>query len=208
MRYSLREHHCFHAPTVIEENTIVKATTIRRASVAGLAALALLGTTACSAVNLQATTLEYAPSDGVQANVDNVQLRNIALIAAKENGAGRFIGSLSTSDGEPAEVTITVNGESFDFSVPGNLENLMLEAEENETVVTNIGGHPGGMVDAEVSVNGTTEPLRISVLSAALPEYRDFLPEEVSEGELTDHLYDFPEHGGGNWVGVDEDGGH
>ena len=38
---------------------------VQRALVAGAAALALLGTAGCSAINEQATTFSYAASDGV-----------------------------------------------------------------------------------------------------------------------------------------------
>lgn len=184
----------------------MKATTIRRAAVAGLASVALLGTTACSAFNLQATTLEYAPSDGVQTEVGNLEVRNLALISHGEDAAGRFIGTLATSDEQSANASITVNGESFDFEVPGGRDGaLVLEEDENQTIVSSTGGAPGLMVDSEVSVNGETVDLQVPVLSAALPEYREFLPQDVSDEELTGHLYQETEGWGGHWS---PDGGH
>src|SRR5690625_7783910 len=57
------------AHLIFTRRTIVKVNTTRRNVFAGLALAALIGTTGCSAVNPQATTFEYAPSDGTQTTV-------------------------------------------------------------------------------------------------------------------------------------------
>jgi hypothetical protein len=164
--------------------------TARNAAMVGLAAVALLGATGCSAINQQATTLQYAPSDGIVANVGDVELRNLALVTNSADSEARYIGSLASSSGEPLEVSITVNGTETLFSVPGN-ESLVLEEEANQQVIPSTGEFPGGLVDATVEVGDTSEVVGVTVLNGTLPEYRPFVPGGTTPG--TDlHLYETP----------------
>ncbi|REE05117.1 hypothetical protein LG293_08735 [Citricoccus nitrophenolicus] len=173
-----------------------KATT-RNAAVAGLAAVALLGATGCSAVNMQATTLQYAPSDGIVADVGDAKLRNIALITSEPDAESRYIGTLASATGEPLEVSITVAGTETRFSVPGE-DSLELEDPANEQIIPSSGGFPGGMVDATVEVNGVSETVGITVLDGTLEEYRPFVPGGA-DPSADDHLYETP---------AAEEGGH
>lgn len=166
-----------------------KATT-RNASVAGLAAVALLGATGCSAVNMQATTLQYAPSDGIVANVGDAELRNIALITSEPDSEARYIGTLGSASGEPLEVTITVAGTQTRFSVPGD-DTLKLEDPANEQIIPSSGGRPGTMVDATVEVDGVSETVGITILNGTLEEYRPFVPGGA-DPSVDAHLYETP----------------
>ncbi|NUL44289.1 hypothetical protein F7P69_03640 [Cellulosimicrobium funkei] len=166
-----------------------KATT-RNAAVAGLAAVALLGATGCSAVNMQATTLQYAPSDGIVADVGDAQLRNIALISTEPESESRYIGSLASASGEPLEVSITVDGTQTRFSVPGD-ESLHLEDPANEQIIPSSGGRPGTLVDATVEVDGVSETVGITILDGTLEEYRPFVPGGA-EDSVDAHLYETP----------------
>ena len=171
--------------------------TARKASVAGLAAVALLGATGCSAINQQATTLQYAPSDGIVANVGDAELRNIALITTAPDTEARYIGTLSSDSGEPLEVSITVAGTQTRFNVPAE-ESLILEDPANEQVIPSSGGFPGGMVDATVEVEGESETVGITILDGTLEEYREFVPGGFNPA-TDDHLYQTP---------AAEEGGH
>ncbi|MEW1981589.1 hypothetical protein AB0333_11780 [Citricoccus sp. NPDC079358] len=172
-----------------------KATT-RNAAVAGLATVALLGATGCSAVNMQATTLQYAPSDGIVANVGDAQLRNIALITTDPEAEARYIGTLASASGEPLEVSITVDGTQTRFSVPGE-DSLKLEDPANEQIIPSA-GRPGTLVDATVEVDGVSETVGITILDGTLEEYRPFVPGGA-EPSVDDHLYVTP---------AAEEGGH
>ncbi len=164
--------------------------TVRKASVAGLAAAALLGATGCSAINPQATTLEYAPSDGIVADVGDAELRNIALVTSEPESEARYIGTLASASGEPLEVAITVDGTTTRFSVPGE-ETLMLEDPANEQVIPSSGGAPGEIVDATVEVDGTSETVGITILNGTLEEYKEYVPGGADEN-VDDHLFETP----------------
>ncbi|MEO9249171.1 hypothetical protein ABDK96_15930 [Citricoccus nitrophenolicus] len=170
--------------------------TVRKASVAGLAAVALLGATGCSAINQQATTLQYAPSDGIVANVGDAELRNIALITAAPDAEARYIGTLSSDSGEPLEVSITVAGTQTRFNVPAE-ESLILEDPANEQIIPSA-GRPGTLVDATVEVDGESETVGITILDGTLEEYREFVPGGA-DPDADDHLYATP---------AAEEGGH
>ncbi|MDI3329210.1 MAG: hypothetical protein QJR09_00550 [Micrococcus sp.] len=176
--------------------------TARNAAVAGLAAVALLGATGCSAINQQATTLQYAPSDGIVANVGEAELRNIALITSGPDTEARYIGTIAADTSEQdLEVSITVAGTETLFSVPAG-ESLKLEDPANEQVIPSSGGFPGSMVEATVEVTGgpeaATEQVDITVLDGTLPEYRPFVPGGANPA-TDDHLYATP---------AAEEGGH
>jgi hypothetical protein len=174
--------------------------TARNAAVAGLAAVALLGATGCSAINQQATTLQYAPSDGIVANVGEAELRNLALITSGPDAEARYIGTIAADTSEQdLEVSITVAGTETLFSVPAG-ESLKLEDSANEQVIPSSGGFPGGMVEATVEVTGgpeaVTEQVDVTILDGTLPEYRPFVPGGAKPG--TDaHLYETPGAGEG-----------
>lgn len=174
--------------------------TARNAAVAGLAAVALLGATGCSAINQQATTLQYAPSDGIVANVGDAELRNVALITSGPDAEARYIGTIAAdTSAENLEVSITVAGTETKFSVPAG-ESLKLEDPANAQVIPSSGGFPGGMVEATVEVTGgtVTEQVDVTILDGTLPEYRPFVPGGA-DANADAHLYETP---------AAEEGGH
>ena len=118
--------------------------TRRRLAAVGLATAALLGATGCSAINPQATTFDYAPSDGIVETVGDAEVLNLLLVSGERDAEGRYIGSVANSSEEPIEVSLTVNGTTTRVSVPGG-EVLSLETSENEHVIPSTGTFPGGM---------------------------------------------------------------
>lgn len=174
----------------------------RNAAVAGLTAVALLGATGCSAVNQQATTLQYAPSDGVVANVGEAELRNLALVTSGPDTESRYIGTIAADTSEQdLEVSITVDGTETLFSVPAGTS-LILEDPANEQVIPSSGGFPGGMAEATVEVSDGTESVMeqvdVTILDGTLPEYRPYVPGGA-DANADAHLYETP---------AAEEGGH
>lgn len=66
----------------------------RRAVAAAALAMLALGLTSCSAINQQATTLQYAASDGIVLNIADLEVRNMMLVAKSANDEARLIGSV------------------------------------------------------------------------------------------------------------------
>ena len=52
------------------------------------------GVTGCGAINEQATTIQYAASDGIVLNVGDLDVRNLMLVTKSATDEARLLGSL------------------------------------------------------------------------------------------------------------------
>jgi hypothetical protein len=170
----------------------------RRRILAGLAAVALLGATGCSFVSPQATTFEYAPSDGIEAQVGDAELLNLLLVSKAPSSAGRFLGSVFNDSPDPLEVVITIEGASTRVTVPagGRLE---LGEPANEHVIPDTGSFPGGLAEATIQAGEVSLDEQIPVLDGTLEAYRPYVPGGWNPATI-EHLYTTP--------AAPQDGGH
>ncbi|MDO5493847.1 MAG: hypothetical protein Q4F53_09605 [Nesterenkonia sp.] len=167
-------------------------TASRRIAAATIAAAAVVGMSGCSAANYMATTHSYSASDGVKTDVEQVKFRHMALVTDAEGNPARVIGSVDNGGTEDAQVTIEVDGDSFEFDVPPG-EEVSLEHDE-EFVVESLEAAPGAFHEITVDVDDSAQELRVSVLDGVLEEYRELIPEGYDDS-TTDHL----EHGPDTW---------
>ena len=171
----------------------------RRSALATLAAAAIVGATGCSAINYQATTHQYDPSNGVGVEIEDVKYADIILLTTEEGQSARAIGSIVNTEygpeASPAEVEITVEGESFSTTLePG--ERVSLEHDE-EFIIDGFDGDIGGFHDVEYTVDGETQTVPTTVLDGTLKEYRDALLQDFGSEDIA-HLEDCTAtHGGG-----------
>lgn len=158
------------------------STTLKRAGAAVAVVATLLSATGCGYIYHQPTTIVYSASDGVMGNIADVKLRNIMIIAADEDSAGRILGTI-VNDGK-SDATV-----SFDFPSGAKTvqvaagKTVRLEDSANELIVDPAGANPGEMIsDVKVtsSAGGDTEKLNIPVLDGSLEEYKEYLPNAAS----------------------------
>lgn len=157
---------------------------IRRiASSVALAAALALGATGCSLIAPQGTTEPYAPSDGIDVNLEGVDIRNLLLVA-DESGENFNVVFTAVNGGDaPALVRITFVAEggsaeaSADFLVePGLTAFGNPEGDIVPTLVSIQGAVAGGTANAYFEVSGGAEVNReVPVLDGTLPEYRDYV---------------------------------
>ena len=104
----------------------MKVNTTRRNAFAGLALAAILGTTGCSYINPQATTFEYAPSDGTQTTVyadeetylgGFVEFVNIGVVTPEADEPGRVFGTIHNKSDSSEDVELEINNNTFEFSL-------------------------------------------------------------------------------------------
>lgn len=142
---------------------------------------AVLGSTAlggCSYMSPQTTASPYAPSDGVQADVSNIGLRNLMLVAGKKDAPGQFYGSVVNSGTTAAEVTFSSTiGAIPSITIPAG---QIVQLKTKDLRVTKVPVFPGETVPITVGVNGGTTQLAVPVLDGGLPEYRGLVPSESS----------------------------
>ena len=111
-------------------------------------------------------------------NQQDIQLRNIMVIAADEASQGRVLGTILNQTEEDATVTLAFPTETLTVEVPAGQE-VRLENDENELLLAEAGANPGLLLkDVEVSSNVTssTTTFNVPVLDGALEEYAPYLP--------------------------------
>lgn len=175
----------------------------RIASSIALAAGLALGLTGCNLIAPQSTLQEYAPSDGIDLNVEGVALRNVLLIADESGESFNVVFSSVNRTGAPVDLTIAFNGEgstqgTAEVEIPEgvtvfgdpNLDQEVVVVELDNVIV-------GSMVNAYFQAGSASEAeTPVPVLDGTLAEYRPLvLPagfqseegqDEAAEEELTD----------------------
>ena len=138
------------------------------------AAAALLTATGCGYVSPQATADEYAPSDGIQADLGDVKVRNLMILATDADSEGRVIGSVVNEGSELATLSIDADGATAEVEVPAN-DTVMLETSE-PVMVDRAGAGPGLMVETELEADGQSSTQSVPVLDHTYPRYASFVP--------------------------------
>lgn len=159
-------------------------TQARRASVIAAIGVGLLSVTGCGYITPQETTKIQNVTDGINANVGPLQLRNMVIVSTGENKPGRLIGAVFNSSSQ--SVTLTVRGATgSETSVPvkANGETLLTEASD-PAMLSTTGGQPGSLVQLNFSESGTnqSQDVKIPVLDGTLKEYQQYLPTPSPSG--------------------------
>lgn len=165
---------------------------IRIASSIALAAAIALGATGCSLIAPIGTMKPYAPSDGVDVNVEGIDIRNIMLVADEAGENFNVVFTAMNQTGAPQDVAFTFVTKS----------GTTAKAEVNVPAGTTVFGHPdaeitpvvvsvegllvGQTVETYFQAAGTPEVQhRVPVLDGTLAEYREYvLPAGFGEGAI------------------------
>lgn len=151
---------------------------IKKFSALAAIALATVALSGCSLSREIASLDMYAPSDGVQLDIEQLKARNLMFIKGASGNAvliGSFVNSgsesitatLQTEDskGEVVRVAFEVGaGKKFDLGYNGT-----------EGVVLQLDGLPGSI--HSVYLSGSADPIEMNVpiLDGTLEEYRPFV---------------------------------
>jgi hypothetical protein len=159
-----------------------------KARLAASAALALglaLGTSGCSMLTYQATTEHYDASDGVSANVGDLDLRNI-LIVSDDGETGNLIMTIVNNGTDDVRLGVQF-GE-------GGGETQQIEVESGSTVTFGVDDAEGIDVVEPVLLEGMNAEVggllpmyfqygdaegvekQVPVIDSRLPEYADLAP--------------------------------
>jgi hypothetical protein len=144
-------------------------------------------TAGCGYITPQQTNQQYSASDGIRADLGPLQLRNILIISSGENEPGRVIGAVYNSSSQ--DVTLKLNGaQGSQTEVPVKANSsTMLNNTTDAAILSTTGGVPGSLVDIKISEDGTNvnSTVRVPVLNATLPEYKEYLPAGTSPSPST-----------------------
>jgi hypothetical protein len=153
-----------------------------KARLAASAALALglaLGASGCSMLTYQATTEHYDASDGVSANVGDLDLRNV-LVVSEDGADGNLVMTVVNTGDDDATLGVQFGeggGDVIEVEVEAG-QTLVLGSDEEEPVLLEgIDAEVGGLLPMYFQY-GDVEGVEklVPILDARLPEYADLAP--------------------------------
>jgi hypothetical protein len=153
-----------------------------KARLAASAALALglaLGASGCSMLTYQATTEHYDASDGVSANVGDLDLRNV-LVVSEDGVDGNLVMTVVNTGEDDATLGVQFGeggGEVVEVEVEAGQTLVLGSDEEDPVLLEGIDAEVGGLL-AMYFQYGDVEGIEklVPVLDARLPEYADLAP--------------------------------
>ncbi len=151
---------------------------MRRAALVTTCAAALLSATGCGYATVQATTIEYAASDGVNGQVGPLELKNMLITAPAADEAGRITGAAYNDSNQEVELTMTgPDGGEASLTVPANGEYL-INNDAPEEIIEPAGAPPGALSLVTFETSGASEGLAVPVLDDTFPRYATLVPTE------------------------------
>ncbi|WP_026550361.1 hypothetical protein [Arthrobacter sp. Br18] len=148
---------------------------VRQAVAAG-ALLAVLGVTGCTANNLQATTIQYAASDGIVKDVGSIELRNILVISSEDGEPGRLLGTAINTSDSPVQLTIEAENETAEITIDAEESWVFEDEVDDDGTLAGIAEIPGSLLDLTFSSEEETATFNVPVLDGTLEEYREYVP--------------------------------
>jgi hypothetical protein len=156
----------------------------RVAASALLAAGLVLGTAGCTFLTPVATMNHYDPSDGVSANVGNLQLRNVFVISPKGEDAN-LVGAIINTGTSTEEVQLqyeTHSGGSAALAqavikIKGGQVISYGNPGVKQVVLDNTGVKPGALLKVFVQYGNTTgKNVLLPVLTGSQAAYKNLKP--------------------------------
>lgn len=149
---------------------------------AALSAIVLLGATGCTFISPQATTIEYAASDGVNVPDSDgpLDVRNALVIATEDGSTGNLVAAIVNPTDERATLTISLaDGEPLTVTVPAG-KTVSLGADDEPLRLADLDSIPGSTVEIYFqSGDSTGTKVEVPVLDGSLPYYKDLVPAGV-----------------------------
>lgn len=148
----------------------------RIAPAIALAVGVALGTTGCGLLVPQATTYEYAPSDGIDVDLPGLSVRN--LLVLQEDGDANIVFTGVNSGDEQVRMSITFVADGSqvaqkNFNLAPGLTSFGVDSPET----VRLDGVPtGSMVTAFIEGGGKEIEREVPVLGSDLEEYVDLVP--------------------------------
>lgn len=148
------------------------------ASVA-VAVLGLLGTSACTFTAPQATTEDYAPSDGTATTVGDVKILN-AILLTEDGEEANLVASVVNQSNSRVQLKLQYKAGSEDideqFAV-GAGEVQMLGGDGLDLTLQDIDAKPGDLFPIYMQYGDAEgKQLMVPVIDGTLPEYENLLP--------------------------------
>lgn len=160
---------------------------VRIAASIALAALVVTGTSACNFLAPAATLTQYDSSDGVNATVADLKVRNAIVLNARDNSVGSLLVSLVNGSDTDMHVTIQyadADGNRVDkmaMLAPGQSAEFG-SAGHDQILLENIDAQPGSLLPVFFTYGSETGvELLVPVLDGTLSQYSDLVPSSAPQ---------------------------
>lgn len=145
-----------------------------------MAALVLLGTTACNFIAPQATLKQYNPSDGVGTSIGTVKVLNV-LVLSEDGEEGSLLANVVNQGTKSVQLKLQYEsgGTKVDKRVTvGAGDTQSIGSEDGLKIIfDDIDTAPGELLPVFVQYGDVTgKQLLVPVLDGTLPEYAGLLP--------------------------------
>ncbi|MDT0180275.1 DNA modification methylase [Microbacterium sp. ARD31] len=140
-----------------------------------------IGTTGCSMISTQATTIEYNASDGVAADAGPIEVRNALVVATEDGSAGNMLAAIVNSTDSSETLTIEIGEGSSKVTetlqVPANSVVSLGADGEEPLLIEALDTMPGADVPVYFQAGDAEGSLvAVPVLDGALEYYAPFVP--------------------------------
>lgn len=147
----------------------------RKIAAVAIAAAVALGTTGCTFNSPVASLEVYDPSDGVNATVGKIHVRNFMYLTTA-SGQGALFGTLTNQDVDAVATTVELHayGSTETAEIPVSIgagEKLDLGYNGGQAIPLGISAKAGSIVELHVSVGSEKVTLNVPVLDGTFAEY-------------------------------------
>jgi hypothetical protein len=142
----------------------------------GIGAMAFTG---CSAINEQSTTKIVAVSDGVEATMGSLELRNVLVISNGNDAPGRVLGTFYNNS--QSDITLTISGDQgsqTEVTVKPGVP-LVLNGDTDTAILSTVTAPAGATEVLQLRQSGSdtaAKSLTVPVLDGTLAEYKNLVP--------------------------------
>lgn len=149
----------------------------RRPVAAVLGVAAALALSGCQYTSTIQTDRPYEPADGFSTQVGDLQVRNLLIVAAEQNGTGNLVGRTSNPTDRDAQISFSVQGGTpVQLEVPAQ-QSVQLSTPDRLVPAGVIKVIPGALVPVEISSpSGGTTTLQVPVKYPQGP-YLEYAPK-------------------------------
>lgn len=144
--------------------------------------LAAVVTAGCSATNPLATTIEYAPSDGVEGRSGDLTLTSVLIVTDEEGAPGNLIARAVNDGNDPIGMVLSGSDEAeFEYSLDvAPNDTVDIGPEGQQVLIDSVDAVPGALVPVTATIDGG-EPIELTVpvLDGTLEEYADLVPTDA-----------------------------
>lgn len=117
-------------------------------------AVAAFGLAGCQMTSPIQTDVPYTSADGVDVDLQDVQIRNLVVVAESKGGKGTISGSAINRGSQPATITFAgEGGASATFQVPAYRQEQI--SEGSPVSLSAVTGEPGGLATLQVGTGSS-----------------------------------------------------